>query len=183
LLIVGSATELVESALPSPSAAPRGGDYEAAAAAGEEYLRNHPPMTVVGWQTVYAMTALAYAHLGRPARALEICEQALAHATPDERAYFAMSSCANRRTPSCSRSMVEVEHAAEALAAHNTAAVGGIVVLCGDQFVTEPLVIALCVIVGDVLLHDLTQVTFTQRDDARQALAPDGADEPLGECV
>ena len=40
--------------------------------------------------------------------------------------------------------MVEVEHAAEALPARNTAACGGVVVLCSDEFVTEPLVIALC---------------------------------------
>ena len=68
------------------------GDYEAAAVAGEEYMRKHPPMTIVGWPPVYAIAALAYAHLGRPARALEICEQALAHVGPEERAYFAIYS-------------------------------------------------------------------------------------------
>lgn len=68
------------------------GDYEAAAAAGEEYMRNHPPMTSVGWPPVYAITALSYAHLGRPERALEICEHALAHVSPEEREYFVMDS-------------------------------------------------------------------------------------------
>jgi hypothetical protein len=67
-------------------------DYGSAAAAGEEYIRKHPPMTKVGWPTVYAMTALAYAHLGRPARALEICEESLAHVGPEEREYFVVYS-------------------------------------------------------------------------------------------
>jgi len=68
------------------------GDYEAAAAAGEEFMRNHPPMTRIGWPPVYAIVALSYAHLGRPERALEICEQALAHVSPDERAFFVLYS-------------------------------------------------------------------------------------------
>jgi tetratricopeptide (TPR) repeat protein len=68
------------------------GDYEAAAAAGEEYIRKHPPMTRVGWPPVYALSALAYAHLGRPARALEICEYGLAHVSPEEREYFVVYS-------------------------------------------------------------------------------------------
>jgi tetratricopeptide (TPR) repeat protein len=64
------------------------GEYEAAAAAGEEYMRRHPPMTRAGWQPAYALTALAYAQLGQASRALEICENALADAGPDEREYF-----------------------------------------------------------------------------------------------
>jgi hypothetical protein len=39
---------------------------------------------------------------------------------------------------SCCLAMVVTEHAAEALPARNTAAVGGVVVLCSDEFVTEP---------------------------------------------
>jgi tetratricopeptide (TPR) repeat protein len=49
-------------------------------------------MTRVGWPPVYALAALAYAHLGRPERALEICEQALAHVSPEEREYFVVYS-------------------------------------------------------------------------------------------
>jgi hypothetical protein len=65
------------------------GDYAAAAAAGEEDMRKFPPRTRVGWAAAYAFTALAYAHLKQPARALEICEGALAHIRPEERDYFA----------------------------------------------------------------------------------------------
>jgi tetratricopeptide (TPR) repeat protein len=68
------------------------GDYAAAAAAGEVYMRKHPPMTRVGWPPVYALAALSYAHLGQPARALEICEQALAYVSAEEREYFVVYS-------------------------------------------------------------------------------------------
>jgi hypothetical protein len=64
------------------------GDYAAAVAAGEEYMRKYPPMTRAGWQPAYAITALAHAHLREPARALEICESALAHGDPEDREYF-----------------------------------------------------------------------------------------------
>src|SRR4051794_31686455 len=92
----------------------------------------------------------------------------------------AIASCANRRSHSCGRSIVEVEHAPEALATHNTAAVGDVVVLGSDELVPERLVISLCVIVRDVISDDLTQVTLPQGDDARQALAPYGTNEALG---
>jgi hypothetical protein len=68
------------------------GDYRAAVTAGEEYMRKYPPMMRVGWPPVYAITAFSHAHLGRPARALEICEQALAHVSADEREYFVVYS-------------------------------------------------------------------------------------------
>jgi tetratricopeptide (TPR) repeat protein len=64
------------------------GDYEAAATAGEEYMRMFPPMTRIGWPPVYAIAALSHAHLGRAARALEICEHALSYVGPEEREFF-----------------------------------------------------------------------------------------------
>lgn len=64
------------------------GEYEAAREAGEAYISKFPPMTCIAWSSVYAVTALAYAHLRRPARALEICEYALACVSANEREYF-----------------------------------------------------------------------------------------------
>jgi tetratricopeptide (TPR) repeat protein len=64
------------------------GDYEAAVATGEEYMRKFQPMTRIGWPPVYAIAALAHAHLGHAARALEICEHALTYVGPEELAFF-----------------------------------------------------------------------------------------------
>jgi serine/threonine protein kinase len=64
------------------------GEYENAATTGDEYIRKFPPKTCIGWPATYAMTALAHAHLGRPARALEICELALSHVDAEDREYF-----------------------------------------------------------------------------------------------
>jgi hypothetical protein len=72
--------------------------------------------------------------------------------------------------------MVIVEHAAEAPPTYDAAAHGCVVVRCRDEFVVERLMRPLSVIVFDVLLDDLPQVAFAQRNDAGQTLAPDGTD-------
>jgi tetratricopeptide (TPR) repeat protein len=66
------------------------GEYELAASVGEEYMQKYPPMTRVGWSPNYAIAALAYAHLGRPERALEICESALAQVSDEEHEYVVL---------------------------------------------------------------------------------------------
>ena len=69
-------------------------------------------------------------------------------------------------------SMVEVEHAAESLSAQRRAAYGCVVVCRGDELVAERLVRPLSVIVLHVLLNNLTQVAFAQRNHAIHTLAP-----------
>jgi tetratricopeptide (TPR) repeat protein len=66
------------------------GEYELTASVGEEYMQKYPPMTRVGWSPIYAIAALAYAHLGRPERALEICESALAQVSDEEHEYVVL---------------------------------------------------------------------------------------------
>jgi serine/threonine protein kinase/tetratricopeptide (TPR) repeat protein len=66
------------------------GEYERAASAGEEYMQKYPPMTRVGWSPNYAIAALAYVHLGRPERALQICETALAQVSDEEHEYVVL---------------------------------------------------------------------------------------------
>jgi hypothetical protein len=65
----------------------RRGDFDAAVQVGEDFMRRFPPMTRIGWSMAYAVVALAHVHLGRPERALEICESALAHVSPDDREF------------------------------------------------------------------------------------------------
>jgi tetratricopeptide (TPR) repeat protein len=66
------------------------GDYALTASLGEEYMRKYPAMTRVGWSPNYALTAFAYAHLGQPERALEICESALAQISDEEHEYIVL---------------------------------------------------------------------------------------------
>ena len=75
--------------------------------------------------------------------------------------------------------MVVVKHATEALSAHDAAACGCVVVRCHDELVAERLMRPLSVIVLDVLLNDLPQVAFAQRNDTRETLAPNRADPAL----
>ncbi|HTU61479.1 MAG TPA: hypothetical protein VMF89_23650, partial [Polyangiales bacterium] len=63
------------------------GDYSQAAAIGDNYILKHPPKTRIGWPISYAITALAHAHLGNAARALEVCMQGLARVEPDDLEY------------------------------------------------------------------------------------------------
>jgi len=67
--------------------------------------------------------------------------------------------------------MVEVQHAAESLSAHDAAAVGGIVVDRRDELVSQPLVRAFSMTVRDILENNLPQVALAQRDDACETLA------------
>jgi hypothetical protein len=64
------------------------GEYELTASAGEQYMRLYPPLERLGWGPIYAITALAHAYLGRPERGVEICREALAQVSPEERDYF-----------------------------------------------------------------------------------------------
>ena len=70
-----------------------------------------------------------------------------------------------------SLAIVVVQHAAEALTAHDAAAVGCIIVHRHDELVADSLVIAFCMIVIEKLLHDLPKVTLTERDGTRKTLA------------
>jgi tetratricopeptide (TPR) repeat protein len=70
----------------------RRGDLARAVRYGERYKATNAPRTLIGWAATYAMLALTYAELGQPERAREICEEALAHVTEADRAYFVMYS-------------------------------------------------------------------------------------------
>jgi hypothetical protein len=76
--------------------------------------------------------------------------------------------------------MIETQHATEPLPAPDAAALDGVGVHWHDELVAERLVIAFGLIVRDVLVDDLTQVAFAERDDASQALAANRAHEALG---
>jgi hypothetical protein len=52
----------------------RRGDFAEAAGLGDTYIMQHPPMTIIGWASAYAITALAHVELGQVERAREICE-------------------------------------------------------------------------------------------------------------
>jgi hypothetical protein len=65
----------------------RRGDFAEAAELGDSYITQHPPMTIIGWASAYAITALAHVELGQVERAREICELAWAHVDEEDRAY------------------------------------------------------------------------------------------------
>jgi tetratricopeptide (TPR) repeat protein len=68
----------------------RRGEYAKAAEVGELYMQTYAPRTRIGWEVVYALSALAYVEIGEAQRALEICEAALAHIGDEDREYFMM---------------------------------------------------------------------------------------------
>jgi hypothetical protein len=95
---------------------------------------------------------------------------------------FVEAWCANTGPWSSGVSEVVVEHAAETSTEQDSAAngcrcIGG----CSDKLVAEALMVSLSVIVVDVFVKELPEVTLAQRNDAGQAFSSDRADESL--CV
>lgn len=64
------------------------GDYAAVIECGEDYIRAHPPMTLIGWPAIYAKVALAYVECEQPERALAICQRAWSHVPNEHLAYI-----------------------------------------------------------------------------------------------
>jgi hypothetical protein len=67
-------------------------DYAATIQHGEAYIAKRRPFALLGWGVAYAMTALAYLEHGKPERALQICELALAPLTDAHRRYIGLYS-------------------------------------------------------------------------------------------
>jgi tetratricopeptide (TPR) repeat protein len=65
----------------------RRGEYARAIELGQEYVAHHPPGSMVGWGTVYAVLAAALNHSERYAEARALCERAFAALTPDDLEY------------------------------------------------------------------------------------------------
>jgi tetratricopeptide (TPR) repeat protein len=68
----------------------RRGDCETAILLGEDFLKQYPPHSTIGWGNAYADIAGAYNRLGRYQRAREICQAAFAAMEPDDRDYVIM---------------------------------------------------------------------------------------------
>jgi hypothetical protein len=68
----------------------RRGEYAQAAEIGLSYVADHPPRSLIGWGTTYAITALALVELDEAEQALQLTERALAGVTEEDRAYFIM---------------------------------------------------------------------------------------------
>ena len=64
--------------------------------------------------------------------------------------------------------MVVNERATQPLATYNVAADGCVVVRRCDELVAQRLMRSFSVVMLDVLTNNLSQVAFTQRDDARE---------------
>jgi tetratricopeptide (TPR) repeat protein len=68
----------------------RRGEYAQAAELGLSYVADHPPRSLIGWATGYAITALALVELDEAEQALQLTERALAAVTEEDRSYFIM---------------------------------------------------------------------------------------------
>jgi tetratricopeptide (TPR) repeat protein len=68
----------------------RRGEFTQAAEIGMGYVSKHPPRSLIGWGTGYAITALSLVELDEPEQALQITERALAGVSEDDRSYFVM---------------------------------------------------------------------------------------------
>jgi hypothetical protein len=68
----------------------RRGEFKQAAEIGMGYVSKHPPRSIIGWGTGYAIAALSLVELDEPELALQITERALAGVSEDDRSYFVM---------------------------------------------------------------------------------------------
>ena len=70
----------------------RRGEFGRAATRGMDYMAAHPPRELVGWGAAYGIIALSLIEIGESERALKVCEEALAHVSDADRAYFVIYS-------------------------------------------------------------------------------------------
>ncbi len=68
----------------------RRGEFARAVEIGQGYVAKHPPRSIIGWATAYAITALALVEIDEPEQALLLAERALARVSDEDRAYFVM---------------------------------------------------------------------------------------------
>jgi hypothetical protein len=70
----------------------RRGEFAQAAEIGLAYVAKHPPRSLIGWGTAYAVTALSLVELDEPEQALQITERGMAGVSEEDRAYFVLYS-------------------------------------------------------------------------------------------